>query len=1041
MVDFFEKAGTYDQNGKYSEKIEDSEGLELYLKAVYNVSEHIYGLRLYGRTGKEIGSRQNRKERYGNLIKELDGIWQRGRLWAENDDVRDLEKLYCLVKGNLLLRQGQCEDEMFEDSSESYRGAVALLKKQIKQEGQWDSVDLLIQMSLGKYFRNLGRCAKRRNYYIAIYEMEKVREWIRKDTGEFNREKAHIWLDVAVNIGRANKKLYQLDKAKRYMWEVVCGIGAKAGDDAEEVLRRIERLEIRKDICKSGENISEEDMELYQEIKWPTLCRAYLIQALVQLAIVYRKERKYDKTEALCEAVRFMDPKNMDAANNLGACYRKKGEYEKAKKQFEPLIKAGNRFAEINFWKCILKEIEISQETNSRTESEFNCFVEKRGKDREIQMLKGRFLYQKKKIDEAFAVFKNLYEGSPYINEGTLGLKAYYNMAKCLMEQEKYQQAEKMLQEILKIHEEDRLAGIDLGWCMMKMNRYVSARRQYEKILGIDPEMDAEKLQHWDVPEDWLKFEKMKVRNNLGECYLRTREIEKAQIMFQKVCAEEEDNLEAVGFLAQCEMLAGEEARNQGDYAAARRLYESAVERLETIRKSREQDVQIISRLILAKGTRLHIIAQEKGKEEDEYREKAKEYREFIEHCLLYSPDICYMQKACCEIARFLKELKEDSNMDTLYRIFSYIRLWEREEGSQAFSHFMESQEFSCMGASEQGRILMYLFLIYGDVTRIKEECRYSPDAACEEIKIPRHYTSLNTLKILLKDSKPKEGEQPKEETARLRLWNSVYMNDPNEGVAFLDILLNWQEKAEQRILSQYFPHLSSNKGKLDPANGNVYITSLTNGEDDLLMWMTYADRAQGCNIVFADDFFDIRSKLNGSMGFPVYSDEDYPLYEVQYIDAERAKAGEVRIGGAEDAEKSSEAQAKANRIEDSMRDLWENIQALEEHLETELMIKKSGVDAIRGFIADALNGIRFLFKYAEFGKEQEMRLVRYSYKPKFEEKFEVPRMYVEVDREIRIKEVMLGPKMSQETTDEIVAWLYSTEKVEKVTKSAIHFR
>ncbi len=55
--------------------------------------------------------------------------------------------------------------------------------------------------------------------------------------------------------------------------------------------------------------------------------------------------------------------------------------------------------------------------------------------------------------------------------------------------------------------------------------------------------------------------------------------------------------------------------------------------------------------------------------------------------------------------------------------------------------------------------------------------------------------------------------------------------------------------------------------------------------------------------------------------------------------------------------------------------------------------------------------------------------------------KFEIPRMYVKVKKEMQMKEVMLGPKISPEKTDEIVAWLYATGKVEKVTKSKRHMK
>ena len=186
-------------------------------------------------------------------------------------------------------------------------------------------------------------------------------------------------------------------------------------------------------------------------------------------------------------------------------------------------------------------------------------------------------------------------------------------------------------------------------------------------------------------------------------------------------------------------------------------------------------------------------------------------------------------------------------------------------------------------GASKRGKILAWLFLIYRDVRKIKDACRYSPKASCHEILIPAHYTSLNTLKKLAA-----------EENAYLRLWNSVYMNDPNEGSCFLELLkatcnnLPEQEDADA-ALSKYFPHLNNTKENLSPTNSNVYITSFCREKDDLQMWRLYGDDAKGCSLVFADDFLDIRSRIEGPLDLTEYSDHDYPLYEVQYIDEEKS--------------------------------------------------------------------------------------------------------------------------------------------------------
>lgn len=352
---------------------------------------------------------------------------------------------------------------------------------------------------------------------------------------------------------------------------------------------------------------------------------------------------------------------------------------------------------------------------------------------------------------------------------GTTGLKAYYNMAKCLMMQGRFQQAARILEEIKGICPKDHLARIDFGWCMMNMNRYQDAKKEYERLIKVkyDPE-NPDVFVSWNVPENWLQFEKMKVKNNLGECYLRTGNIDNAKKLFQDVLTQEEGNIEALSFMAQCHILKGEESRKNGDYEREVQEYEKVIEDLNKVwglerlrddgRKNiQKRDIQSLSKLIVAKGELLQILAAQKGRKGPEYTEKAEEYKTYIEESLLYYPDIFYMQKACYEMAGFLKELGFKEENDILYRAFSHIRLWEREEGFKAFSHYMKSQNFLCMNAVERGKILVYLFLIYGSVIRIKEECRYSPEASETEEMVPRHYTTVNTLKLLLGDGRNKQ--------------------------------------------------------------------------------------------------------------------------------------------------------------------------------------------------------------------------------------------------------------------------------------------
>lgn len=144
------------------------------------------------------------REEYEAFLADVDEKWKDKTFWKETN--HELEKLYCLVKGNLLLRKGQRED-----------------------------IDLLIQVCLGKYFRNLGHYKKRSHFHIAVYELQKVIQWLREEHHAFDRQKTQIWLDVMANIGRAYKNLYNLAEAKRYFGEIIYAVSSKIGDRAERV--------------------------------------------------------------------------------------------------------------------------------------------------------------------------------------------------------------------------------------------------------------------------------------------------------------------------------------------------------------------------------------------------------------------------------------------------------------------------------------------------------------------------------------------------------------------------------------------------------------------------------------------------------------------------------------------------------------------------------------------------------------------------------------------------------------------------------------
>ncbi|MCC8138439.1 MAG: hypothetical protein LIO76_10400 [Clostridiales bacterium] len=321
-------------------------------------------------------------------------------------------------------------------------------------------------------------------------------------------------------------------------------------------------------------------------------------------------------------------------------------------------------------------------------------------------------------------------------------------------------------------------------------------------------------------------------------------------------------------------------------------------------------------------------------------------------------------------------------------------------------------------------------------------------------------------------------------------------MNDPMEGKLFFELMddLGTSDECEKmvHILEKYYceedkPFYSS---KEQPNNSNVYITSLSSDKDSLMMWIAYSNNADGCAIEFGDDFFDIRYDTGIEMGKSLYTDEDYPLYTVKYID--RKRFSEIARGIQTcDSQKCVEVKDRNTEVEEleiicrkmirlreilrqldeylsartiqlnsEMEQLWqENSRqqpqlpgqkgAADKEFDKKLQRKKYDIrqwkvcqESVRKFVADSLNGIRFLFKNIEYRQEKEIRAVRYETDAKVDwTSFEIPRLYVDVDRDIYMNEVQIGPRVDPVEADGISAWLQTTEKVHNVVRSERHYR
>lgn len=1018
-----------------------------------------------------------------NFTKNLETLDKNWTSYQKNDSLR---KMAHLAKANLLLREGQYRGEHFLDPQEQYRQACIVLEQEY-EPGKRDFLNLMLQLHLGKYFCATAKHNQRSDYLRALDEFTEIRRTL-EDGADYrlNLWQTHIWLEANMQLGLTLRYLYRLKEAK------LCFL---------HMLVQLTRL-------RSGHISINPDLDRYiADAKLPvdmtqrlsandSIYDGYLVETLVQLGIAYQKSRDYDIAQDICAAVLKKDHNNIDAANNLGVCLRKQkvetsfldharknrlsvsgntdSAYfsQKYSEIFKNLGRRGNRFARLRSIKC---KIHDSLSDKDALLQELRDMLDGNPSDHEVCLLQGLLLQAQGDLEASQEILIDLYKKAPRISKGTIGLKSYYNIADNLLRQGKFHDAKMFY---IKIQEDctkpvniclarnekdensrltaalrledlppgDLLAEINEGWCLMNLGDYEGAKECYEAILS----------RYQEQPHRLIHTNKMKIYNNLGECLLHLASLsndrkllEEAGKILMQVLEEEEYNSTANRHLGYYYQL-----KSRRDEKNTKSDLWQAMEHFQQAQLYDPNDVYAHAGWVSAATEALQKADVFSSAERSDLIRR-------IENKLKYSSG-SYPIKSCAKFASFIQKMEaaqkngtyDKDRLDTMYRSLARIRVSEKEEGYGQFLHFMEDDVFRRLEATKRGRLLVALFHLYSQIIEIKDLCRFTPrtDVSGKEFLIPVHYTKLNTLKLLLGDSPTAPG--------KLRLWNTIYMNDSFEGECFMAMMelaekmrigLDRQDGSVRERMRKYFPYLgrqNSRNGSLSPINKNIYVTSFSEQTNDIYMWVPYGDDAKGCAITFSDDFFDIRKSKDDLTDVSCYSDMDYPLYKIQYLDENCLE--KLREGKYDQICQGDGISKNILQILRIMEEIWETIYDLEERMNVNKaddgQDSSSGslpeTNLIQNFVSGCLNEIRFLIKGSEYAHEGEVRMFHYTYEPKIDTaSFAIPRLYVEVDRRIQIKEVKLGSKISEAQANEIVSWLTKTNTVERITKSERHYK
>ncbi len=259
---------------------------------------------------------------------------------------------------------------------------------------------------------------------------------------------------------------------------------------------------------------------------------------------------------------------------------------------------------------------------------------------------------------------------------------------------------------------------------------------------------------------------------------------------------------------------------------------------------------------------------------------------------------------------------------------------------------------------------------------------------------------------------------------AKIRLKNTIYANDPQEG-AFLKNLVIRENNIKEQDIKDEDNRIIINLDKYK--NNNVYFSCFSTNidEDDALpMWVHYADKAEGCILVFDKEFLGSNNVISSEIKTDLSVAK---LYNVFYLEEE-----EIEENIKKNIKKNikDEEEAKRNEVINLVIDLKQKIIELENNNE------------FLEILEEILEYVSFIFKRSHFKYEKEVRLLKrveengYQ-KIKVDNKI-VPELYVDFEKDIKCKKVILGSKC---TNIDTIARFLAHRNISKCIKSKLSYR
>lgn len=267
------------------------------------------------------------------------------------------------------------------------------------------------------------------------------------------------------------------------------------------------------------------------------------------------------------------------------------------------------------------------------------------------------------------------------------------------------------------------------------------------------------------------------------------------------------------------------------------------------------------------------------------------------------------------------------------------------------------------------------------------------------------HYTKVSVADIFATNKKSDD---------KLRYYNAVFMNDPEEGIVVLEDMSKEVKNSFRRASEQ--------------EEDNIYIGSFLPAdrhEDELVMWRTYGKDENGidgagCSLIIHTSFFDeYKDGAINSHAFATYSTKKGDkavqcLYKVLYFNKKYKERNLPMVVGDEDGKIAG----LISQFNEKMLELLKYSNERDKDDKINSVIDK--------VIYHLLSEIRFFFKSADYSFENEIRVIQFV--PKDSESIEIDysskpkKVYVESNNTIQphLEKIILGPKVPNPKQ-----WLY----------------